>query len=47
MKIILLLNIFIHQEEPVATKKQTNLIKRNTTTDENTACQFNNSENEV
>jgi len=30
-----LMNIFIHQEEPVATKK-TNLIKRNTTIDENT-----------
>jgi len=28
------MNIFIQQEEPVATK--TNLIKRNTNTDENT-----------
>ena len=34
------MNIFIHQEEPVATTKKTkkNLIKQNTTTDENTAC---------
>jgi len=36
------MNIFIHQEEPVATNKKNkkNLIKRNTTTDENTACQL-------
>jgi len=34
---LVVMNIFIHQEELVATKKKkTNLIKRNANTDENT-----------